>query len=104
MNELLLIQRHCPDCDTAPGETHFPGCDVERCSVCGGQALCCDCTDEQMEAHDPYFARWTGYWPGVLESHALGIDLNELYSSGRYEKFFIKPKTLYTLDGSKVIG
>jgi hypothetical protein len=36
------------------------------------------------------FARWTGFWPGKLESIALGIDLNELCMSGIENLFFIK--------------
>jgi hypothetical protein len=35
--------RNCPACDAAPGERHESGCDVERCPVCGCQAIGCDC-------------------------------------------------------------
>ena len=89
---------NCHDCGVKPGQPHMPGCDVERCSICGGQALSCGCfdigeddVDEDRTGHDPAFARWTGFWPGELEAQALGMDLNEFYSSGYYKFFFIKP-------------
>ena len=46
----------------------------------------CDC-----EGHDRAFARWTGFWPGDLESKELGIDLNDFYLLGYDKLIFIKP-------------
>jgi hypothetical protein len=84
--------RNCPDCDVAPGQCHQDGCDVEFCSVCGNQRLQCSCAN-----HDPQFARWSGWWPGLLEADALGIDLNEFHEQRYAEKLFIKPPVRTTI-------
>lgn len=93
--------RLCDDCGVAPGEFHKPGCDVERCSRCGGQAISCGCIYEvngidqdTMEEDHPdiycngptpeMYARWqaewghkdlpwTGDWPGAAECREFGF-------------------------------
>ena len=63
------MNRPCPDCGAAPGENHKPGCDVERCPACGGQALSCGC---DWDGENPPPLPWTGIWPGKQEATDLG--------------------------------
>jgi rRNA maturation endonuclease Nob1 len=35
----------CHDCGVVKGQLHVFGCDVERCPVCGGQVVFCECND-----------------------------------------------------------
>ena len=86
----MLKLNNCNDCGAKPGKVHKLNCDVEMCSVCGGQRLQCEMFEKKgCEAHDKQFARWTGFWPGEAEAAFLEIDLNEFQ---KYRKqFFVKP-------------
>ena len=51
----------CHDCGVIPGTIHHEGCDVARCTTCGGQRLSCQCQDGEPDV-------WDGVWPGVIEA------------------------------------
>jgi hypothetical protein len=45
----------CGDCGVMRGGFHHPGCDVQRCPICFGQMLSCDCRfDEDDEILDVF--------------------------------------------------
>lgn len=44
----------CHDCNAVAGQYHIYGCDVERCPICGGQAIGCECDyrhDAKLRSH-----------------------------------------------------
>lgn len=39
----------CGDCGAHYGGYHHPGCDMERCPVCGRQLISCCCDENSVE-------------------------------------------------------
>lgn len=76
----------CPDCSALPGQAHTPGCDVERCTACGGQRMLCSCRD-----HQPALAAWTGQWPGLAESLRRGWWCRRVHDPSRPAGFRYEP-------------
>lgn len=74
-----IVLRNCGACGAAPGQMHRPGCDVERCPLCGWQAIACWCDDGGAAADAKVasgeLARlpWTGEYPGKAECRELGL-------------------------------
>jgi len=46
----------CPDCETWEGGFHLPGCDLERCGLCGGKYSSCACERTLDKPPVPYIA------------------------------------------------
>ena len=42
----------CSDCGVALGCMHHPGCGIERCPRCGGQAIMCECSHDDVAVDD----------------------------------------------------
>ena len=90
----------CHNCACKLGDLHDPGCAVEQCPRCGGQAISCHCiyeingmdateldsehpeiytngpTKEMQARWDAEWGKrrlsWTGVWPGVAECVEFG--------------------------------
>jgi hypothetical protein len=61
----------CHDCGVEPGQLHHPGCDLERCPRCGGQAIGCEC----LESTEPVPPWKPERWPWFCDD--CGEDLAE---------------------------
>lgn len=62
-------EKTCHDCGARPGAYHVAGCDVERCTCCGGQRIGCGCKARAQRRRE----KWTGEWPGKAECRELGF-------------------------------
>lgn len=93
--------RNCGDCGAKPGQFHTPGCDMERCPMCGGQSISCHCIyvengmdpDRLEETHPEIYVGgptkemeavwdakwaakripWSGEYPGSAECREYGF-------------------------------
>lgn len=93
--------KNCHNCGVRPSQFHEPGCDVERCSRCGFQAISCYCiyavnhmepdtlerdhpdvyrhgpTSQMLEQWDLQWGAdrvpWSGEWPGNAEAQEYGF-------------------------------
>jgi hypothetical protein len=78
----MNTKKTCPDCGVAVGEPHINECDIERCTICGGQRVTCDCED-----HDPLISAWSGEWPTDAAVNTCTERLKALAKSGQIEHY-----------------
>lgn len=70
----VVEKRNCGDCGAKPGEFHMPGCDMEKCPLCGGQSIADRCIYELSGI----------VYATMPETHP------EIYGSGPTEEMYVR--------------
>jgi hypothetical protein len=72
-------QEHCPDCLAPRNTFHHPGCDIEQCPRCGGQALTCGCAVEFRPSDEALRAALDAY-----DGPAGTLVFTDIWALGEY--------------------
>lgn len=85
-NQDIYKRKHCGDCGVLEGQIHEDDCDMERCPLCGGQFIRCNCDpDEKSKNRTPYiqFPNICDYcgklWPKIFRDDEWKSVLPEIY-------------------------
>jgi len=67
-------RQQCGDCGVLEGQIHKDFCDMERCSICGGQLISCDCDPDAKLKNRVPFIQWPNLcaycgeeWPDMFK-------------------------------------
>lgn len=63
------VNKYCHDCGILNGGVHHMGCDMERCPICDGQMIACDCDWSDYQLGSTRLAKKAGKDVDLLEDH-----------------------------------
>lgn len=75
----------CHDCGVPPDSLHHPGCDMEVCPQCKGQAIGCDCQDDYNRVQAGFTIQGDWWWingKGQAWIDGEPADMDELEMEG----------------------
>ena len=67
--EYTDVNEYCHDCGILNGGVHLMGCDIERCPICDGQMISCECDYEGYQLGSTRRAKNAGKDVDLLLDH-----------------------------------
>jgi hypothetical protein len=84
VNAIGKNAENCPDCLVPCSALHHPGCDIEQCPRCNGQAVTCGCAVQFRPTKEALLTVLSAYRDTRNDSDTSPLVFTDVYALGEY--------------------